>query len=65
MLQQYVTSLILKYASKYVKNIQTNVSLWGGDLVFNNLDLRLDVIQRELGVPPAFHFSRGFLKEYE
>ncbi len=64
-LQRYITSLILHYAKKYIRNIEANLnlSLWGGDVVLNNLDLRLDVIQRELGVPEAFKFTTGFVKE--
>src|SRR5690349_9130033 len=94
-LQKYLTQLILSYARRYIRNIEANlnISLWGGDVVLNNLDLRLDgqtrrsartprqqdgicsvcsllsicsvlsVLQRELGVPREFEFSRGFIKE--
>ncbi len=31
------------------KIINPKVSLWGGDAMFSNLDLRLDVLERELG----------------
>jgi hypothetical protein len=95
-LQRYLTQLILSYARKYIRNIEANlnISLWGGDVVLNNLDIRLDgqcarlgesqsgildlalqgvlmapgclsftVLQRELGVPREFEFSRGFIKE--
>jgi len=31
--------------------------------VLNNLELRLDVIQKELNIPPNFRLSRGFVKE--
>lgn len=31
--------------------------------MLNDLDLRLDVLERELGVPPAFKFTQGTIKE--
>ena len=37
------------------------VSLWGGDAVFHNLDLRLDVLEAELHSP--FTFSSGHIHE--
>ena len=37
------------------------VSLWGGDAVFSNLDLRLDVLEHELGLP--FSFVSGHIHE--
>ena len=43
-LQRYISQLILTYAQRYIKNIEAslNLSLWGGDMVFNNLEVRLD-----------------------
>lgn len=43
-LQRYLAALILSYARKYLRNIEANLnlSLWGGDVVLNNLDIRLD-----------------------
>ncbi len=43
-LQRYLTRLVLAYARRYIRNIEANLSLslWGGDVVLNNLDLRLD-----------------------
>ena len=35
------------------------VSLWGGDAVFSNLDLRLDVLEQELALP--FSFVNGHI----
>ena len=37
------------------------VSLWGGDAMFSNMDLRLDVLERELGLP--FSFVSGHIHE--
>ena len=39
------------------------VSLWGGDAVFCNLDLRLDVLEQELGLP--FSFVSGHIHELQ
>jgi hypothetical protein len=43
-LQEYLTGLILRSARKYIRNIEANLnlSLWGGDVVLNNLDLDLE-----------------------
>ena len=43
-LQSYLSALILKYAKLYIKNIEANLrlTLWGGDVVLNNVELRLD-----------------------
>ena len=35
--------------------------MWGGDVVFHNLDLRLDVLEAELDSP--FSFSSGHIHE--
>ncbi|CAM1300415.1 Uncharacterised protein g2705 [Pycnogonum litorale] len=57
-LESYVTPLILSYVDKYVKNLKpedSQLSLWGGDAVFSNLDLRLDVLEDEvLQLPLTF-----------
>ncbi|KAK8752331.1 hypothetical protein OTU49_004887, partial [Cherax quadricarinatus] len=48
----------------YIKNLKpedSQVSLWGGDAVFNNLDLRLDVLEQELRLP--FSFVNGHIHE--
>ena len=42
-------------------DIFVQVSLWGGDAMFSNLDLRLDVLERELGLP--FSFVSGHIHE--
>ena len=39
------------------------VSLWGGDAVFHNLDLRLDVLEQELQLP--FSFMSGHIHELQ
>jgi vacuolar protein sorting-associated protein 13B len=63
-LESYITPIILSYVDKYVKNARADrsqVSLWGGDVVFSNLDLRLDVLEKELGLP--FTFVSGHIHE--
>ena len=65
-LQRYISHLILTYAAKYIRNIEThlNLGLWGGDITLNNLEARLDVLQHSLAIPAAFTLSRGFIKEF-
>ena len=65
-LQRYISHLILTYAAKYIRNIEThlNLGLWGGDISLNNLEARLDVLQHSLAIPAAFTLSRGFIKEF-
>ena len=62
-LQRYISQLLLSYAQRYISNLEASVNLWGGDMVFNNLDVRLDVLQQSLGIPAAFSLSKGFIKE--
>ncbi|CAN7944242.1 unnamed protein product, partial [Ixodes hexagonus] len=54
----------LSYVSKYVKNIRpedSQLSLWGGDAVFSNLDLRLEALEQELRLP--FRLVNGHIHE--
>ena len=39
------------------------MSLWGGDVSFSNLDLRLEVLEEELGLP--FSFVSGHIHELQ
>jgi len=60
----YITPIILSYVDKYIKDIRlqdTQVSLWSGEAVFQNLSLRLDVLERELALP--FSFVSGQIHE--
>lgn len=47
-LESYITPLLMGYLDKYVKLRQEDfqLSLWGGDAVLNNLDLRLDELEK-------------------
>ena len=65
-LESYITPIILSQVERYVKNIRaedSQVSLWGGDAVFNNLDLRLDVLEQELRLP--FSLVSGHIHELQ
>ena len=65
-LESYITPIILSQVERYVKNIKaedSQVSLWGGDAVFNNLDLRLDVLEDELRLP--FSLVSGHIHELQ
>ncbi|XP_037091170.1 vacuolar protein sorting-associated protein 13B-like [Pollicipes pollicipes] len=62
--ESYITPLLLNVVEKYVKNLKaedTQVSLWGGDAVFSNLDLRTDVLEHELNLP--LQFVNGHIHE--
>ena len=64
--ESYITPIILSQVERYVKNIRaedSQVSLWGGDAVFNNLDLRLDVLEEELQLP--FSLVSGHIHELQ
>ncbi|XP_035828543.1 vacuolar protein sorting-associated protein 13B [Aplysia californica] len=55
-LESYITPLIMGYVDKYVKLRQEDfqLSLWGGDAVLNNLDLRLDELEKIIQLPVMF-----------
>ena len=50
-------------AATFSPSLLLQVSLWGGDATFTNLDLRLDVLKRELGLP--FSFVSGHIHELQ
>ena len=54
----------MSYIDKYVKNIKPSdlkLSFWGGDVVLRNLELRLDVLEKELKYP--LKFKSGCIRE--
>lgn len=55
-IESYITPLLMGYVDKYVKLRPEDfqLSLWGGDVVLNNLDLRLDIIERAMQLPIMF-----------
>ncbi|XP_032596259.1 vacuolar protein sorting-associated protein 13B isoform X2 [Drosophila grimshawi] len=53
-LESYLTPILLNYVAKYVKNLRdedAQISLWAGAVTFQNLELRLDVLEQELNLP--------------
>ena len=49
MLESYIAPLFMRYVDKYVRNLKPSdltLSIWGGDLVLQNLELNLDVLQK-------------------
>ena len=61
MLESYITPLVLSYVDKYVKNLKPSdlqLLFWGGDAVLKNFELRLDVLEKELGYPLEFKSGR-------
>jgi vacuolar protein sorting-associated protein 13B len=54
--ESYLTPWLLGYLDKYVKLKPEDfeLSLWGGDAVFNKLDLRLNVIEELTNIPITF-----------
>ncbi|XP_041362052.1 vacuolar protein sorting-associated protein 13B-like [Gigantopelta aegis] len=55
-IESYITPLLMGYVNKYVELRQEDfqLSLWGGDAVLNNLDLRLHVIEKAIQLPIVF-----------
>ena len=56
--------MLMGYINRYVKNIKPSdlqVSFWGGDAVLRNLELRLDVLERELRYP--LEIKSGHIRE--
>uniref|UniRef100_T1HCM9 Vacuolar protein sorting-associated protein 13B n=1 Tax=Rhodnius prolixus TaxID=13249 RepID=T1HCM9_RHOPR len=63
-IESYVTSIILSYVDRYIKNFKredAQVSLWEGDGSLHNLDLDLEVLDQELNLP--FSFVSGHIHE--
>lgn len=61
MLEGYITPWLMSYIDRYVKNIKPSdlrLSFWGGDAILRNLELRLDVLERELRYPVQFRSGR-------
>jgi vacuolar protein sorting-associated protein 13B len=62
LLSGLVQRIINRYLQKWLKNVTTeHATIWGGEMVFKNVELRLDVLQEELGLPLVF--TRGFIQE--
>lgn len=63
-LESYITPWLLSYIDQYVKLRREDfqLSLWGGDVVFNNLELRLGNIQKLVPTLPIV-FQSGLIHE--
>lgn len=63
-LESYITPWLLSYIDQYVKLRREDfqLSLWGGDVVFNNLELRLGNIQKLVPTLPII-FQSGLIHE--
>ena len=55
-IESYITPLLMGYVNKYVelRHEDFQLSLWGGDAVLNNLDLRLHVLEKAIQLPIVF-----------
>lgn len=55
-IESYIAPLLMGYVDKYVKLRPEDfqLSLWGGDAVLNNLNLRLDAIEQAINLPICF-----------
>ncbi|CAG9819390.1 unnamed protein product [Phaedon cochleariae] len=63
-LESYITPILLSYVNRYINNFKledSQVSLWGGDASFHNLELNLQVLEKELQLP--FSFVSGSIRE--
>ena len=64
MLKTALTRVVQHFAQQYVKDIRTDsFSLWGGELILQNLELRLDKVEQALGLGPNLRLKRGFIRE--
>jgi vacuolar protein sorting-associated protein 13B len=55
-MEALLTPLLTSYLDKYIKNFSPadlKLSLWGGDVVLSNLELQLDMLERDLRLPLA------------
>ncbi|CEM30978.1 unnamed protein product [Vitrella brassicaformis CCMP3155] len=64
-MEHILSRLILSYASRYLHRDFTTdkISLWEGNIVLNQLELKLDVLADAIGVPPYLELARGVIRE--
>lgn len=63
MLESYITPVLMSYVDKYIKNLKPSdlsLSLWGGDVVLYNLELRLDVLEKVRKIVTSVLMSTPF-----
>ena len=67
-LESLIEPLILNSAKKYIANLDISalrLSIFGGDVVLQNLELKLEVLRQEFAAGLPIHFRRGFVREAE
>lgn len=63
-LKGYVTQTLQFYLSKYIEGVHLDgLGVFGEDIVLHDLELKKDVLQSSLDIPPRFDFTRGFIRE--
>jgi len=65
-LESLIEPLILNSAKKYIANLDISalrLSIFGGDVVLQNLELKLEVLRQEFAAGLPIHFRRGFVRE--
>jgi len=53
-LESYVAPFLTSYLKRYIRNLTSEdlkLSIWGGDVVLTNLELKLDILESELDMP--------------
>lgn len=61
MLQGILTQVILRFANQYISNLEADLNLWAGDVLLNDLQLRIDVLNHTIatyGVKLSLAFIR-------
>ena len=56
-LESYVAPFLTSYLKRYIRNLTSEdlkLSIWGGDVVLTNLELKLDILESELNLPFAW-----------
>ena len=62
-LESYVAPFLTSYLKRYIRNLTSEdlkLSIWGGDVVLTNLELKLDILESELNLPFAVE-SGGYI----
>ena len=63
-LESYVAPFLTSYLKRYIRNLTSEdlkLSIWGGDVVLTNLELKLDILESELDMP--FAVESGHIHE--
>lgn len=63
-LESYLAPVLSSFLNKYIKNLKADalqLSLWGGEATFYQLELRLDNIENEFDLP--LELNSGLVRE--